>query len=250
MPYGFYISAEGANAQSSRLDVIANNLANVDTVGFKRDLASFQARYAEAISRGSAIAGNGGLDNVGGGILLKQTKTDFSPGPVKRTQDPAHVAILGEGFFTVKKGNETFLTRAGNFEMNSRGELITPQGYTVLDESGAAVVLNTDIKQWEITDTGTLRQRGRAQNLAIVKPASNDSIVKYGENLFRSLTQPAAVPMEQRRVASGCVEMSGVNPTTEMTALIETSRLFEANVNIMKTQDQMLGALVNRVLKV
>jgi flagellar basal-body rod protein FlgF len=250
MPYGFYISAEGANAQSSRLDVIANNLANVDTVGFKRDLASFQARYAEAISRGSAIAGNGGPDNVGGGILLRQTKTDFSPGPVKRTQDPAHVAILGEGFFTVKKGNETFLTRAGNFELNSRGELITPQGYSVLDESGAAVVLNPDIKQWDISDTGALRQRGRVQNLAIVKPASNESIEKRGENLFRSLTPPVAIPPEQRRVASGCLEMSGVNPTTEMTALIETSRLFEANVNIMKTQDQMLGALVNRVLKV
>lgn len=250
MPYGFYISAEGANVQSSRLDVITNNLANVDTVGFKRELASFQARYAEAIDKGSVIPGTGELDNVGGGVLFRQTKTDFSQGTVKRTQDPAHVAILGEGFFTVKKGNETFLTRAGNFEVNSRGELITPQGYAVLDESGGPVVLNPDIKEWDISDTGTLRQRGNTQNLAIVKPANNESLLKYGDNLFRSTTQPEPVPQAERRVAAGHLEMSAVKPTIEMTAMIEASRFFEANVNMMKTQDQMLGALVSRVLKV
>lgn len=250
MPYGFYISAEGANAQSSRLEVIANNLANVDTVGFKRDLASFQARYAEAIDKGSAIPSSGGVDDIGGGILLRQTKTDFSAGPVKRTQNPANVAIMGEGFFTVKKGDETFLTRAGNFEVTSRGELVTPQGYAVLDESGGPVLLNLDVKQWDISDTGALRQPGRTQNLAIVKPAANENLVKQGENLFRPLTQTEPVPQSQRRVASGCLEMSAVRPAIEMTNMIEASRLFEANVNMMKTQDQMLGALISRVLKV
>jgi flagellar basal-body rod protein FlgF len=250
MPYGLYISAEGANAQSSRLDVIANNLANVDTVGFKRELASFQARYAEAIDKGAAMPGAGALEDIGGGILFRQTKTDFSPGPVKNTQNPAHVAILGEGFFTVKKGDETLLTRAGNFEFNARGELVTPQGYTVLDESGAPVILNVDDKKWTISDTGALRQRGRVQNLGIVKPASYETLTKQGENLFRASKPPEAVPPDERRVASGSLEMSSVSPTLEMTALIETSRFLEANVNMMKTQDQMLGALVERVLRV
>jgi flagellar basal-body rod protein FlgF len=250
MPYGLYISAEGANAQSYRLDVIANNLANVDTVGFKRDLASFQARYAEAIQKGSAMPGTGGINDVGGGTLFRQTKTDFSQGAIKSTQDPAHVAIKGDGYFMVKKGDETCLTRAGNFEINSRGELVTAQGYSVLDESGAPVILNLDLKQWNISDTGALRQRGRFQNLALVKPASNESLVKCGENLFRSPTRPEPVLPADRRVASGFLEMSSVKPTLEMTALIETSRFFEANVSMMKTQDQMLGALVNRVLKV
>jgi flagellar basal-body rod protein FlgF len=249
MPYGFYISAEGANAQSSRLDVIANNLANVDTVGFKRELATFQARYAESINKGSVTPGSGELDDIGGGILFRQTKTEFSPGPVKHTQDPAHLAITGEGFFAVKKGNETFLTRAGNFEFNSRGELVTPQGYAVLDESGAPVVLNPDIKEWDISDAGALRQAGGSQNLAIVKPAANEDLVKHGENLFRSTTPPQPVQPADRRVASGFLEMSAVKPTIEMTSMIEASRFFEANVNMMKTQDQMLSSLVNRVLK-
>jgi flagellar basal-body rod protein FlgF len=249
MPYGLYISAEGANAQSSRLDVIANNLANIDTVGFKRELACFQARYAEAVNKGLAIPGNGNLEDIGGGVLFRQTKTDFSAGAVKRTDNPAHVAILGDGFFTVKKGNETFLTRAGNFELNSRGELVTPQGYAVLDESGGPVVINPDVKHWEISDTGALRQPGNVQNLAIVKPAANENLVKYGENLFRSMTPTESVPAAERRVASGCLEMSAVSPTLEMTAMIEASRLFEANISMMKTQNQTLGSLIDRVLK-
>ncbi|HEY4759142.1 MAG TPA: flagellar hook basal-body protein [Thermoguttaceae bacterium] len=250
MPYGFYISAEGANAQSYRLDVIANNLANIDTVGFKRDLATFQARYAQAIDKGLVIPGSGDLDDVGGGTLVRQTKTDFSPGQVKRTQNPSNLAILGDGFFVVKKGDETLLTRAGNFEINSRGELVTPQGHAVLDDSGTPIVLNLDIKDWQISDTGALIQGDSSRNLAIVKPASNADLVKHGENLFRSSTQPQALAPAERRVASGYLEMSDVQPALEMTALIEASRLLELNINMMRTQDQTLGALVNRVLKV
>jgi flagellar basal-body rod protein FlgF len=249
MPYGFYISAEGANAQSSRLDVIANNLANVDTVGFKRELACFQARYAEAIDKGLAIPGSGNKEDVGGGVLFRQTKTDFSPGAVKQTKNPSNVAIMGDGFFAVKKGDETLLTRAGNFEINSRGELVTPQGYSVLDESGGPVVINPEIKHWDISETGALLQPGNTQNLAIVKPAANESLVKYGDNLYRSTTRPEPVLPTERRVASGCLELSAVSPTLEMTAMIEASRYFEANVNMMKSQDQMLGSLINRVLK-
>ena len=243
------MSAEGANVQSSRLDVISNNLANVDTVGFKRDLAIFQARYAEAIDNGSAIPGSKQITDIGGGVLFRQTKTDFSQGKVKNTDNPANLAIAGDGFFTVKKGDETFLTRAGNFEINSRGEFVTPQGYNLLDESGAPVVLNTDLKEWSIDDSGTLRQQGREQSIGLVKPTSNEQLLKHGENLFRATAQTEVLPPAQRRVASGFLEMSAVKPTLEMTSLIEASRLFEANVNMMKTQDQMLSSLVNRVLK-
>jgi flagellar basal-body rod protein FlgF len=249
MPYGFYISAEGANAQSARMDVIANNLANVDTVGFKRELASFQARFAEGIQKGLAIPGSRGVDNVGGGVTFRQTKTDFSPGTVKQDKNPAHVAIMGDGFFTVKKGNETFLTRAGNFELNSRGELVTPQGYSVLDESGVPVIVNPELKQWDISDTGAMRQPGSVQNLAIVKPAADANLTKYGDNLFRTTAKTEPLTAAERHVALGSLEMSAVSPTIEMTAMIEASRFFEANINMMKMQDQMLDGLVNRVLK-
>jgi flagellar basal-body rod protein FlgF len=250
MPYGFYISAEGANAQSSRIEVIANNLANVDTVGFKRELAIVQARNAEAIDKGLVIPHAGHLEDVGGGTMLRQTMTDFSTGAMKHTGLPTDLALTGEGFFQVKKGNETFLTRAGNFTVTSRGELVTQQGYSVLDENGSSIVINPEMKNWQISDSGTLIQGDTAKNLAIVKPASEQELVKHGENLFSTKAQTPAVAPADRRVASGYLEQSGVQPTIEMTSMIEASRIFEMNLNMMKTQDQMLGNLISRELKV
>jgi flagellar basal-body rod protein FlgF/flagellar basal-body rod protein FlgG len=251
MPYGLYISAEGANAQSIRLDTISNNLANVETVGFKRELAILQARPAEAVARGLVMPGRGSLEDLGGGVEVRETKTDFSEGPMKYTKDPRNLAIHGEGFFQVKKGDETFLTRAGNFETTARGELITPQGYAVLNDSGQPVVLNTDEKTFQFSEAGELLQKGSSpQKLAIVKPESLTDLVKHGENLFRPTTDTQPIPDDQRRVAAGYLEASSVKPTLEMTAMIEASRVFEANVNMLKTQDQTLGSLISQVLRV
>jgi flagellar basal-body rod protein FlgF len=251
MPYGIYISAEGANAQSMHLETISNNLANVETVGFKRELAVLQARPAEAVARGMVVPGRGALEDLGGGVEMRETKTDFSEGPMRHTKEPQHLAIHGEGFFQVKKGDETFLSRAGNFQFTSRGELITPQGYQVLNESGQPVVLNAEVKTYEFNDAGELTQPGSSpQKLAIVKPESLVGLDKHGENLFRTSSATEAIPDVQRRVAVGYLEGSAVKPTTEMTAMIEASRVFEANINILKTQDQMLSSLISQVLKV
>jgi flagellar basal-body rod protein FlgF/flagellar basal-body rod protein FlgG len=251
MSYGLYISAEGATAQSKKLETISNNLANVDTVGFKRDLAIFQARYAEAISRGMMMPGRGTLEDLGGGVEVRETKTDFSEGPLKNTKERSHVALGGEGFFQVEKGDQVFLTRAGNFRITSRGELVTQQGYAVLSESGQPIVLNPDEKDYQISDLGELIQRGSSpQKLGIVKPESLTSLVKHGENLFRCTGETKPVVDGERRVAAGFLESSSVRPAVEMTAMIESSRIFEANVNMLKTQDQMLGSLISQVLRV
>ena len=249
MPYGLYLSAEGAHAQVSRLEVVANNLANVDTVGFKRDLAIFQARYAEAVEQGLDEAGSGSINDLSGGVMVEQTATDYSPGPLKRTMVPTDMAIDGEGFFLVQKGDDVLLTRAGNFQMTAAGSLVTQQGYPVLNDSGAPVAIEPANGPWELTPTGTIRQRGVAQNLAIVQPASLGDLVKIGENVFRPLAEPEPVAGDQRRVLGGYLEMSGVRPTTELMEMIEASRAVEINLSMMQTQDQMLSALVNRVLR-
>lgn len=248
MPYGLYISAEGAYAQSMKLDVIANNLANVDTVGFKRQLAVFQARYAEAVEEGMQVPGVGSVEDIGGGIVLRETKTDYSPGPLKHTQKNGDVAINGHDvFFVVQKGEETFLTRAGNFAVATDGRLTTPQGYDVLDETGARIVIR-DPTKWHITNAGTVEQVGGGQDLALVRPESLGDLVHAGENLFRPLAEPQPVPPRQRSVAPGYLEASGVRATTEMTELIQASRALEANVNLMKAQDEMLAGLINRAM--
>ena len=141
------------------------------------------------------------------------------------------------------------MTRAGNFHFTQRGELVTQQGYQVLSDTHSPIVINPDGGPWEMTDGGAIRQEGNSQSLALVKPASLGDLVKTGENLFRPLADPQAIPAEARSVASGYVELSGVQPTTELVDMLETTRLIEANMNMIKTQDQMLSTLVSRVLK-
>jgi flagellar basal body rod protein FlgG len=257
MSYGLYLSATGAQAQSQRLEVIANNLANVDTVGFKRELAIFQARYAEAVQQGTASFGGGSLDDISGGVQLQQTKTDFSPAPLRRTGGATDVALEGDGFFQVRKGQDVFLTRAGNFRMTSGGELVTQQGYPVLGEGHAPITITPDGGPWEMTSAGEIRQGDSVQSLAIVRPGSPGDLLKVGENLFRPAATPAGapaagvqpVPPAEHSVRPGYLETAGVQPMTEMVAMIETTRLAEANINLMQTQSQMLSDLISRVLK-
>jgi flagellar basal-body rod protein FlgF len=249
MPYGLYISAEGAHAQSKRIEAIANNLANVDTVGFKRDLAVFQARYAEAIDQGLVPADTSGLDNQGGGVVVQRTVTDFSPGPLKRTGIPTDVAIRGDGFFAVQKDDQIYLTRAGNFTIDERGQLLTQQGHAVLSSSGTPIVIDPANGPWQVSPSGAIQQAGISQNLALVMPQSLGDLVKVGGNLFRSLAETQPIDTAKRSVAGNYLELSGVKPTTEMVELISASRMVEANAKMMQTQDQMLSGLFNRVLR-
>lgn len=250
MPYGLYMSAEGAMAQSKRLEVLANNLANADSPGFKRDVAVFRARFAEAIEQGAAVPDDGSINDVGGGILLDRTVTVHAPGPLKETKIKSDFAIDGDGFFEVQKGNERYLTRAGNFMVRANGDLVTPDGYPVLDDAGSAIVIDPQLGPWELTPDGAIQQLGDKKYLGLVRPNSLDELTKVGENLFRPSSPPVPVPSDQRHVMAGYLEQSGVKPTLEMMELIETSRAFEANINLIKHQNEMLGSLVTRVLKV
>lgn len=249
MPYGMYLSAEGAQVQSTRLEVLANNLANVDTPGFKRDVATFRARFAEAIEQGLDTAGSGSINDIGGGVLMSDVRTDYSPGTLQHTGIATDFAIDGDAFFAVRKDGETLLTRAGNFRFTADGQLVSQQGFPVLDEGGAPIVIDPNQGPWHVDGKGTLTQAGAAVPLALLQTASPGDLAKAGENLFRPLSAPQPVDPALRSVRQGYVEGSGVNPTAEMMELIETTRAFEANVNLIHNQDQMIDALINRVLQ-
>src|SRR6188768_2819477 len=107
MYYGLYLSAAGATAQSQKVEVLSNNLANVNTVGFKRELALLEARQSEAIERGVAIRGSGQLEDIGGGVSMNATHTDFAPGTMQLTHIPSDLAIDSPNtFFQVQRGSE------------------------------------------------------------------------------------------------------------------------------------------------
>lgn len=250
MSYGMFISAEGAKVQAKRLEFIANNLANIETVGFKRDIPTFQARFAEAIQRGQDYPGSQSINDVGGGVKLIEVDTDFSGGTMRQTEIPTDFAVNGDGFFQVRTPDgETLLSRAGNFLLDAEGRLLTQAGnYEVLDQSGGPITLDAG-QPWEMHPGGIISQEGQKTPLGLQRPESLGDLVKVGSNAFRALGPVAPVPEGERKILQGYLEKSGVSSTHEMMAMIETSRAFEANTKLIQHQDGMLSQLLSRVLR-
>jgi flagellar basal-body rod protein FlgF len=250
MPYGLYLSAEGAKAQSQRLEVLANNMANVNTVGFKPDVATFQSRFAQAIQQGQAMPGSRGVDDLGGGVKVTETLTNFAAGRLQETGNQSDMAIVGNGFFAVAgPDGQPLLTRAGDFRFDNQNQLVTANGgMPVLDTSGSPIEIDPELP-WRLTRTGQIEQDGVNIPLGIVQPQSLDELNKVGANMFRPRGEVLAIPETEREVRSGFLEMSGSNSTREMMSLIETSRAFEANAKMIQTQNDMMSSLIGRVLR-
>jgi flagellar basal-body rod protein FlgF len=245
-----YISAEGANAQAQRLEVIANNMANVDTVGFKQDVPTFQARFAEAIQRGYATPGDQSINDIGGGVKLMETATDYSSGSFKRTGNDTDFAIAGKGFFQIKGDDgQQYLTRAGDFALDTQGRLVTQNGHRpVLDQQGGEITLSPNLP-WSVSSDGFIDQDGSLRAIGMSEPQSLNDMTKVGNNLFKPNGQVKPLELNDRNVRQGFLEMSSSNPVRQMLAMIETTRGFEANSRMIQNQDSMTGSLISRVLQ-
>ena len=249
MLYGLFLSAQGARAQSTRLDVIANNLANASTNGFKRSLAVFQGHkpYDVVNNVGGDVPGN--LNASTGGISVAGIHTDHREGPLRKTGGPLDVAIVGDGFFQVADAQgRKFLTRNGSFVINSAGDLLQQgSGHKVLSTDGTPISFGKLQGKIQIAADGSINQILNGQSsplgrLALVKPASLSGLRKVGMSLYRS---PSTVtPVDKATVKQGYLEGSGVKPVKEMLAMIEASRSFETNINMMKFQDDALSRLL------
>jgi flagellar basal body rod protein FlgG len=187
------------------------------------------------------------VNDVGGGVKVLPTFTDYSPGPMKKTGQPTDVAVRGRGFFVVDRDGVEHLTRAGNFTLTPDGRLTTQDGYPVLSEEGGPIVLNGP---FQFSEDGAFQSADGVQRLAMVEPSSLGDLSKVGENLFLPLADVQPLPSELRSVAQGFIEGSGTSAVREMTEMIETTRAYEANVNMIRHHDQMFGTLISRILKV
>lgn len=248
MPYGLYLSASGAHAQSHRMQVLSNNLANVDTPGFKPKDTILQSRFAEMIERGEVPSGLGGADDIGGGVTINEAETEFVVGPMKSTGGNTDFAIQDpEAFFVVQRGEDQFLTRAGNFMVDSAGRLISPNGAAVLGSDGRGIQLEPG-KPFRAGDDGAIQQGTARFELMLARPKSLGDLSHVGGNEFKPLAEFDLVPQGERKVVAGMLEQSGVKPTAAMMELIETSRVYEANVRMIQNQDSVMGTLISRVL--
>jgi flagellar basal body rod protein FlgG len=252
MIYGLYLSATGVLSNSHRQDVIANNLANSETVGFKRNLAISRAQRTAAAGAGLSPSRNSNqlLEALGGGHRPHVTRTDFAQGELEATGNPLDVAIQGKGCFALRDGGETRLTRDGRFSINSDGYLVSAtSGREVLDEQMRPIQFLGQGKA-QVASDGTITQNGElVGRLGVYDVADPARLRKRGEGLFAFPEAMQPMPIDAT-VRSEFVERANVDPTTELAALMDTQRQIEANANLIRYQDQTLGRLVNDVGKI
>ncbi len=248
--YGLWLSAGGMKVNQHRQTILANNMANANTTGFKHDLAVVAQRRIE-----SEVAPDGFrfvhpvLDDLPGGLDVRPSHQNFAQGPLERTERPLDVAIDGEGFFAVSDGNVTRYTRDGQFAFNTAGELVLSAGeghWRVLDDAGSPVAVNEAGGKVSISEDGTIRQ-GRAVVARIGLRTTDDkqSLRKVGGNLFDAGdTEMTAI---DALLNPGAREGSNFDIMNGLATMIEASRAYELNASLIKLQDQITGQAINTV---
>src|SRR5256885_4918666 len=188
MNYGLYLSATGVLANTYRQDVIANNLANSETVGFKRHLATFQERPTESATEGRPDLSDPMLDHIGGGFLVSPTQVDTTQGEMETTGNNLDAAIFGQGYFAVDDHGKTQLTRAGQFMLNRDGDLIMTNGngQRVRDVDGKPIQLPGLIAaKLEIGSDGQITHEGKpVARLGLFDVPDPSKLIKKGQSLF------------------------------------------------------------------
>lgn len=253
MNYGLYIAAGGALNSMHRLDVAANNLANVETTAFKRDLAVTMQRDAARIEDGlSNLPSNELLERLGAGVLGAPVRTDLSAAAPRVTNNPLDVAIRGEGFFVVRDGraddaDSLRFTRDGRFLRSGDGTLVTAAGgMPVLDDRDQPIRLDPAAPV-NISPAGAVEQGGEIiARLQVVGVADEASIEKQGAGLFRPRVRGAdpRVPVAVD-LLPGAVESSGVDPIHEMMVVSHASSDAQRNTRMISVYDELMDRAIN-----
>ncbi|MCH7872243.1 MAG: flagellar hook-basal body protein [Planctomycetes bacterium] len=251
--YGLWLSAAGMKVQDHRQSLIANNMANAETTGFKKDLAVIRQRAIESREdAGGTARMHPVLDGLPGGINIRPAYQSFAQGEIEQTGRALDVAILGEGFFSVASGDETRYTRDGEFALSADGDLILAAGngrWKVLDEGGSTITIDPQGEKPGIYGDGTIRQgQDVVAKLGLFTTDDKQSLRKVGENLFDA-GELDMVPIEGR-FEPGAREGSNVDVMPELVNMIEASRAYQLNANLLRMQDEMTGRVIQSVGRV
>ncbi|RMH23642.1 MAG: flagellar hook basal-body protein [Planctomycetota bacterium] len=253
MNYGLYLSASGLLSAMHRMDVAANNLANVNTAGFKPDFAAAAHRPAERVEDGLYhIDSNTLLDRLGGGALSAPTLTRFASAPPEVTDNPLDVAILGEGFFVLDSagdgsGDDVKFSRDGRLTLDADGVLVqAATGRAVLDDGDSPIRLDPALPV-EITAAGAVRQGDRTvATIQIAAPPDLTALRKVGENLYRA---PRAMADARRATGSfvqpGAVEGSAADPIRALMGATDAGRAVTMNTRLVDLADALMDRAIN-----
>ncbi|MDR2356108.1 MAG: flagellar hook-basal body protein [Clostridiales Family XIII bacterium] len=228
---GFYAARSGVLGQQQNMNTIANNFANIGTMGYKPQQAAFSTLLYAKVHGGAGV-----MLDTGHGSRVEHTAVNYAQGGLATTDLPTDMAIIGEGFFAVMGGEDDgsgeniFYTRDGQFKYSVDGDtkyLVDANGYYVLDASGAQIQLTGDA---EITPA----------SVGVFKFPNRHGLSLSGSNrLLATEVSGEAEAVEQPYVKAGCLERSGVSAAAEMVRMIESQRAFSFNTRVLTTIDEM-----------
>ena len=279
MMRSMYSGVSGLKNHQTRMDVIGNNIANVNTIAYKASRVNFHDVFSQTLKAASGATANSGGTNpvqVGLGVGLGSIDVLFTRAAAQRTDYALDLSIEGDGFFVVNDGtDEIYYTRAGNFRFDESGNLVNASGLFVLDSNGQKISLgNVSYHDITINKLGQLTGIEDGQSvptviatLGIAVFSNNSGLSKVGDNLYAQTSssgEPQAgvtidpdtgdpvmtvykAPGEGGAgfINPGTLEMSNVDLANEFTDMIVTQRGFQANSRVITTSDQMLEELVN-----
>ncbi len=235
------------------LDVVANNIANLNTTGFKADGSVFE-EYIGPTARDGDMAGQDALISF---VRDRATWTDMSQGSVERTGNSLDVAIDGRGFLAVQTPNGERYTRNGALQTNAAGELVTSAGYQVLGDSGP-ITLQPKDRDITISQDGTISVRegdtaaseALRGKLRVVSFAQPGVLQKDGAGTFMAPAGVTPDPANGIRITQGVVEKSNVRAVVEMTRMIEVTRSYTQVANMLAQQTELAQSAINKLADV
>ncbi|MCR9072059.1 MAG: flagellar basal-body rod protein FlgF [Alphaproteobacteria bacterium] len=237
MENSIYIGLSRQAALRRQMSQVANNIANMNTTGFKRELMIYQAYETKipftqtndfVIDRGSAI--------------------DHSPGAMRLTGNTFDLAIDGPGYFQVDDGTGTFYTRNGTFSLDENNQLVTNQGYQVLDAGGEPIFVPRSDEKIVIESDGSVRLGDDVYGrIAVVEFDNMIGVRKVRGSLFESDELPR--PAENSEVQQGLIETSNVSPILELTNMIEVSRAYDSVKNMISSENDRTKQALERLAR-
>jgi len=226
------------------LDIVANNIANADTAGFKVESLMLATQpQAPAVT----------LDGPKPVKFVMDTGVarDFSQGSLHRTSNELDMGIDGPGFFQVTTADGPRFTRDGRFRLDSTGKLTTQAGQPVLDDGGGEIVIDPEKGPVVIASDGTISQgQERVGKVGVVKFTAQSALEKTGDNLLKNSSNQTPQPAPDSLVRQGMLESSNVNPVAEITRMIEVTRTYESVTNMMSATADLSRNSVQRLGRV
>ena len=250
MSGAIYMTTSGALLNERRLELISNNLANINTTGFKQETASFRIVDSPEDIKANLNISSAEAPTMTAPLWQElQATTDYSQGQLKKTGNPLDLALSGKGFFCVQTPDGTRYTRKGNFSLNSEGELVTPGGFPVLGDSGP---IKIGEERFSIDSEGNVSTgKQLIGTLRVVDFSESVRLRRDGDTLFATATlEDEGSRPEKISVNQGFLELSNVETMRTMVEMIDVLRRYESYQKAIRHLDEVTAKSINEVGKV